>query len=241
MSVKVLSIAGFDPSGGAGVLQDAKTFEAHQINGYAVSTSITFQNESEFDGLHWIKIEDILKQLESVLKSTSVDVVKIGLIENLDVLNAVIPVLMNKNPEVKIVWDPILKATAGYQFHSTFETIKLKKILDQMFLVTPNQDEKIYFLEHIDSCSILVKGELEDDKVLNKLYIEGRIVEFETERVANREKHGTGCIFSSSLVASLSLGKDIETASRLAQKHTLDYMKSSETLLGLHKMENVHA
>jgi hydroxymethylpyrimidine/phosphomethylpyrimidine kinase len=79
----VLSIAGFDPSGGAGLLADIKTFELHRVQGMGVCTSLTFQNENEFEGLVWIEMPEIKKQLDILFKKYFFDYVKIGLIKSL--------------------------------------------------------------------------------------------------------------------------------------------------------------
>src|ERR1051326_2205660 len=89
----VLSIAGFDPSGGAGVLADIKTFEQHKVLGMGVVTGLTFQNDSEFDGVRWVETDDILKQISVLLRKFKFQYVKIGMIKDLETLQAVISVL----------------------------------------------------------------------------------------------------------------------------------------------------
>src|ERR1700729_4382873 len=104
----VLSIAGFDPSGGAGILADIKTFEAQQTLGLGVCSALTYQTENTFEGVTWVNKDTIIKQLAPLLKAYSIDYVKIGLIENMEVLNSIIDYLLGKNPSMRIIWDPIL-------------------------------------------------------------------------------------------------------------------------------------
>src|SRR3972149_10947273 len=86
----VLSIAGFDPSGGAGVLADIKTFEQHKALGMGVVTGLTFQNDSEFDGVKWIETDEILKQIEVLARKFQFEFVKIGMVQNLETLEKII-------------------------------------------------------------------------------------------------------------------------------------------------------
>ena len=116
--VSVLSIAGFDPSGGAGILADIKTFEQQQVNGMGIITAITFQNDIEFVNLKWINIEDIIQQILTLKKRFDFEYIKIGLIKDLDTISEIIQLF--KNDEIKIIWDPIVKATAGFEFHQSF-------------------------------------------------------------------------------------------------------------------------
>src|SRR5258706_15915901 len=112
----VISIAGFDPSAGAGILADVKTLEAMKVYALGVCSGITFQTEDEFVGVSWIPLHQIELQLELLLKKYSVEFVKIGLIQSLEMLDELVQFVRTKFPGVKIIWDPILKASAGFQF-----------------------------------------------------------------------------------------------------------------------------
>src|ERR1035437_1980671 len=121
----VLSIAGFDPSGGAGVLADIKTFEQHKVLGMGVVTGLTFQNDSEFDGVKWVEIDDILKQIEILPKKFKFEFVKIGMIKDVQTLETIISNLKSKIQNPKLIWDPILKASAGFEIHKNLDKEKL--------------------------------------------------------------------------------------------------------------------
>src|SRR5690606_34283761 len=113
----ILSVAGFDPSGGAGVLADIKTFEAYKTIGLGVSTALTYQTEDSFLGVDWHTEKQLEMQLETLLKRYPVEIAKIGLVESLNSLDHILDILQNYRPGMKIIWDPILKASAEFTFH----------------------------------------------------------------------------------------------------------------------------
>src|ERR1700756_3795867 len=115
----VLSIAGFDPSGGAGILADVKTFESNKVYGLGVISANTFQNDEEFNRVDWIPAEKIIEQISILQKRFEFEYVKIGLIENLEVLNKIIEHLKLPTANYRLIWDPILKASAGFEFHKS--------------------------------------------------------------------------------------------------------------------------
>ena len=119
----VLSIAGFDPSGGACIHAVIKTFEAHKVFGLGVTSCITYQNDSKFQGLDWIDADSIIRQIDMLISKYDIGYVKIGLIENFNILEKVINHLIAYNEDIKIIWDPTLKATAGFDFHNDIDTL----------------------------------------------------------------------------------------------------------------------
>src|SRR5688572_10503851 len=108
----VLSIAGLDPSAGARLLADIKTFEQCKVLGMGVVTGLTFQNDSEFDDVRWIETAEIIKQFEVLLRRFKLGFVKIGMIKDLETLSLLISQLHTPHSQPKIIWDPILKASA---------------------------------------------------------------------------------------------------------------------------------
>ncbi|MFY9151484.1 MAG: bifunctional hydroxymethylpyrimidine kinase/phosphomethylpyrimidine kinase, partial [Prolixibacteraceae bacterium] len=140
----VLSIAGFDPSGGAGILADIKTFEANQVCGMGALSALTFQNDILFEGLKWIEADEILQQVAVLQKRFEFSVIKIGLIRDLEVLKVVVKAVKKVQPGILIIWDPIVKASAGFQFHGSFEREQLFSVLENIDLITPNTEEVIF-------------------------------------------------------------------------------------------------
>ena len=139
----VLSIAGFDPSGGAGILADIKTFESNKVYGLGVISANTFQNDNEFKNVDWIPAKKMIEQISILQKRFEFEYVKIGLIENLEVLDAIISHLNTHVSNLKIIWDPILKASAGFEFHKEVDKLLLEKICKQLYLITPNVPESL--------------------------------------------------------------------------------------------------
>jgi hydroxymethylpyrimidine/phosphomethylpyrimidine kinase len=240
----VLSIAGFDPSGGAGILADIKTFEANKLLGLGVCTAITFQNDQEFDGVQWVPSDEIQRQIEVLARRFSLDWVKIGLIENLPTLKLLIQYLKELNPEVKIIWDPIFKASAGFVFHSQLDREDLTEICKDITLLTPNLDEinKMFPDMSPESgadylsqyCNILLKGGHDaGDKARDLLFANGLITIYESDRMSCG-KHGTGCVLSSAILTNLAKGYDIKDACREGKEYVTDFIKSDSGLLGLH-------
>jgi hydroxymethylpyrimidine/phosphomethylpyrimidine kinase len=244
--LKCLSIAGFDPSAGAGILADIKTFEFHKVEACGVCTAITFQNDIEFENAQWLSIDSIINQLKILNKRFHFPYIKIGLVENILVLEDLIDYLKNKNPAVKIIWDPILKSSSGFVFHKTINAQKFEKILKNIYLITPNYHEitklRLGNNPHESAkelnrfCNVLLKGGHSPDKELatDILFTDSREIPFPAKKLSHSEKHGSGCVLSSSITANLSKGLNLEDACREAKKYTLNFLKSDEGLLGKH-------
>ena len=173
--IYVLSVAGFDPSAGAGILADIKTFESNKVYGLGVVSANTFQNDAEFKHVDWISAEKIIEQISILQKRFEFEYVKIGLIENLQVLNEVISYLNTHISNPKIIWDPILKASAGFKFHKEVDKNLLEKICKQLYLITPNVPETLSLGSFKDAtenakqlstyCNVFLKGGHAEKKV----------------------------------------------------------------------------
>ena len=138
-----LTIAGFDPSAGAGVLADVKALEANGVYGLAACTALTVQNDVAFERVRWVPLADIQDQIRVLLTRFRVDFIKLGLVESLPDLLGLIRWLKAQNPAVHLIWDPVLKATAGYEFHARPNPQLLAAICRELTLLTPNQPEAL--------------------------------------------------------------------------------------------------
>jgi hydroxymethylpyrimidine/phosphomethylpyrimidine kinase len=143
----VLSIAGFDPSSGAGILADIKTFEQCDVYGMGVVSALTYQNDNSFERVDWIELPKIIEQIEVLQKRFQFEYIKIGLIENLEILNQLISYLTSHISHPKIIWDPILKASAGFEFHKKINQNLLEGICNELYLITPNIPEALQLAE----------------------------------------------------------------------------------------------
>lgn len=242
----VLSIAGFDPSAGAGVLADIKTFEANQVYGLGVCTALTFQHESQFDGLSWVPLTEVLRQMEVLYRLYRIEVVKIGLVENITTLAAIVRAIMTYNPNTKIVFDPILKASAGFDFHDAMTLDTLQEVLTQLFLITPNLPELNRLVSQQEDtavkarllaqhCAVYLKGgHSEANHANDVLFYQHDSFLFESPRIDKGEKHGSGCVLSSAIAAGLAKGLTLPEACLAAKTYITHFLSSSPTLLGSH-------
>ena len=246
----VLSVAGFDPSGGAGLLADIKTFEQNKVYGLGVVSALTWQNESEFEKVEWLSVEKVISQIEILLRKSKIEYAKIGLIENTSALSAIIEFLKNYNPKIKIIWDPVIKASAGMNFHSLSENTSWIKCLNDIFLITPNWSEASWLSGQIDPIqagselskftNVYLKGGHNPDKPGHD-YVFTQNSELDTFSYSFRPKikdvkakHGSGCVFAAALTALLARGLPLKMASLLAKEYVTRYLISNPTLLGFH-------
>ncbi|WP_278702502.1 thiamine phosphate synthase [Butyricimonas virosa] len=243
---EVLSIAGFDQSSGAGVTADIKTFESCRVYGLGTSSSITFQNQNTYLGTKWLTPDEIIRQCDVLFREFNPAYVKIGLIESFNTLEQVVNYLRTALPEVRIIWDPILKASAGFQFHDGENLTQLQDILRKIYLITPNTDElKTLFGNHPDveslqalarglNLNILWKGGHNDGALASdRLVTPDKVYTFSVTR-ARHGKHGTGCVLSSAIASYLTLGYPLPDACRLGQHYVAGFIRSNDTNLGMH-------
>ena len=243
----ILTIAGLDPSSGAGITSDIKTFEAHGLYGLSVCTAVTIQNDIDFKDCIWIEKEIILNQISVLFQRFSIAVVKIGIIQSWDVLLEVIQTLKKLNPTIKIVLDPVLKASAGFSFHNKQDLKILEEVLRSCDFITPNYEEiEALFPEKsiedtIDFISertniYLKGGHRTDKKGWDEVYY-SKIVKLNIPPIAETvfQKHGSGCVLSSALASNLEKGMNIEDACKNVKWYTEQFLNSNNTLLGTHK------
>lgn len=236
-----MSIAGFDPSGGAGVLADIKTFEQLKVQGLCVCTAMTLQTESEFYTLQWQPIDEILSAINVLMKKYKVETVKIGVVKDAKFLAEIVEKLKSINPEVKIVWDPVLKSTSEFSFFDLNTISELKNVLQKINLITPNYNEYNVLKEHHlfepseNGCSVLIKGGHREDEIgTDILWENGKEISIEPNNTISvfYPKHGSGCVLSSAIASYLALGKDIEQSCRSGKLYIEKFLTSNPTLLG---------
>jgi hydroxymethylpyrimidine/phosphomethylpyrimidine kinase len=136
-----LTIAGFDPTGSAGVLADIKTFEQHQVTGFAIMTANTIQTDNEFHAIQWTDLSFVIRSIETFFQNYTINAVKIGIVPSLHYLNRILSTIKLLSPATKIVWDPVLKSTTKFEFMRIKDQLDLDKILSKIDLITPNYNE----------------------------------------------------------------------------------------------------
>lgn len=238
---KTLSISGFDPSAGAGMLADIKTFQIHQVYGFGVITGLTFQNESQITDVRWSSKYELISQLDVLFKKHTIDAVKIGVTEDAKMLHWIVDYLRSQKHYLTVVWDPVFESSSGFAFWKGIDRGLLDSVVDQLNLVTPNIEEygKIWDKANgHDSCkaAVLVKTADEDDMtVLDKLFYENKLYTLKTKKYKGHNKHGTGCILSAGITAGLAKGMGLVQAYHNAKNTLNQYMLSSKSLLGTHE------
>jgi len=241
----VLSIAGLDPSGGAGILADVKTFEQHQVNGFAITTANTIQTENMFYEIQWTDLSFVIRSIETLFLSYKISVVKIGIVPGLHYLNRILSSIKLLSPATKIVWDPVLKSSTKFRFLEINNDLILSEVLLKVDLITPNYDEVVMlFPDFISdktwinnelSTAILLKGGHNEEALgTDYLFLKNSVTELLPTEINFEPKHGSGCVLSSAITANLALGYSLKTACMEAKLYIEKYLSSSSSLIGHH-------
>jgi hydroxymethylpyrimidine/phosphomethylpyrimidine kinase len=215
----VLSIAGTDPSGGAGIAADLKTFSALGAYGTAVVTAVVAQNTRGVSAVEQLTGDTVRTQLDTLLDDVRVDAVKIGMLGTADVVRAVAEVLAQRSLTY-VVLDPVMVAKSGDRLLAAEAVRALRdELLPLCDLVTPNLPEAADLLgtpeardeaemrEQLDAlgrmgAGVLLKGgHLDGDESPDLLQVDGRTERLPAARVATANTHGTGCTLSAAVAA----------------------------------------
>jgi hydroxymethylpyrimidine/phosphomethylpyrimidine kinase len=227
----VLTIAGSDSSGGAGIQADIKSISANGAYAATVITATTAQNTQGVTDIHPIPVPHIVKQLEAVLDDIEFGAVKIGMLHSAEVIEAVQNTLA-KYSISKIILDPVMIATSGDKLLNNSAINSLKKFLPHTYLITPNIPEaevligKRINFENIEESaralgekyqtSVLLKGgHLEfQEEMTDTLYIHEsqKVLFIKNRAIKTINTHGTGCSLSSAIATFISLGNNLEEA-----------------------------
>jgi hydroxymethylpyrimidine/phosphomethylpyrimidine kinase len=244
----VLSIAGFDPCGGAGVLADVKTFEQHQVTGFAIATANTIQTENGFYEIQWTNLSFVIRSVETLFLSYDIKVVKIGIMPSLHYLNRILSTIKLLSPTTKIVWDPVLKSTTKFEFLKVDEDSDLHKILSKITLITPNYNEiEILFpaffstkpcIENEIPTTILLKGGHNASAIgTDRLFLKNETIDLVPSEKKCFKKHGSGCVLSAAIAANLALDQTLHEACKNAKTYIEKYLNSTSTLIGYHYVQ----
>ena len=243
----VLTIAGSDSGGGAGIQADLKTFSAIGCYGMSVITALTAQNTRRVTGIHAVPPSFAEEQMEAVFTDIGADAIKIGMLYSAELIEVVAQQL-NKHGQDKIVLDPVMVAQSGDKLlqDDAIEAIK-EHLMPLAEVVTPNLPEatvllgrELQGLEEMQkaardlarhgSKSILIKGghSDDDDRSTDLFYLtrEDRFVMLEGDRIETRNNHGTGCTLSSAIASYLAKGFTTEDAVRKAKIYITEAIRS---------------
>lgn len=221
----VLSIAGSDPSAGAGIQQDLKTITHHRCYGTTVITTVTTQNTMGVQSAMNIPAEVVESQLRAVFADMRVDAVKIGIIPDKAIAEAIIRVLREEKSKriLPIVYDPVVCSTSG---HPLITSAGLARVRQQLIplctLVTPNLPEA-QLIGEIQETNVLIKGgHAEGEEMTDTLFLadEKEKIAFSAPKVTTTNLHGTGCTLSSAIACQLAQGHSLRFAVENGKKYT---------------------
>ena len=238
----VMSIAGFDPSGGAGLLSDSKTFEQLKVMGLGVCTALTLQTAFQCLSLEWRPVNEVAEAIKVLMENYPVSAVKIGIVRDAEFLDKIIETIKIGNPEVKIVWDPVLKSTSEFTFFDLETLSQLEETVNKLSLITPNYKEysilkESGILPDPHKCSLLIKGGHREDLLGTDVLVENQTeiaLPPGSQDRAYFPKHGSGCVLSSAITSELAKGKSMEASCRQGKIYVENFLKSNPSLLGTH-------
>ena len=240
---KVLTIAGSDSSGGAGIQADIKTITAHRMYAMSAITALTAQNTTGVYGILDSGAEFTALQIDCIFKDIRPDAVKIGMVSNAETI-AVIADKLTEYKAENIVVDPVMVATSG---SNLMKDGSVQALVERLFplasVITPNipeaeilsgikinsADDMISAAKKIvpqTSGAVLIKGGHLTDTADDLLYIDGRAEWFSAPRVDNPNNHGTGCTLSSAIACNLAAGCCISESVKNAKKYITDALNA---------------
>lgn len=238
MKGKIIAVAGYDPTGGAGILADMRAFSLLEVEGYFVVTCLTFQTPDRVICIHPLNPRKIRDQIEKILEEFKPNYCKLGMIYSKDILSQISDVL--EREEIRIVADPVFRASDGTMLceEGYIEEYK-RKILPISYLLIPNVYEAYKLagtrniraaaqtIHEIGAENVLIKGgDLGGKNSIDTLFDGKKFFRFSLPRIGGRF-HGTGCVFSSLVTANLSKGRGLRTSIDNAKRILWSMMKNS--------------
>ncbi len=243
-----LTIAGSDSSGGAGVQADLKTFAAHGVYGLSVITAVTAQNTLGLSACEVLSVDLVAAQIEAVVSDIGAHAAKTGMLANAAIVTAVAAAVSALGVP-RLVVDPVMTAKSGDRLVDDEAVGTMKsELLQRAFVVTPNipeaetlagipiatEDARREAARRIialgPSAVIIKGGHFPSPDIVDVLYDGRQFIEFRTERVAGRSRHGTGCTFAAAVTAQLALGRPLEDAVPQAQQYVAGGIRSAPDL-----------
>ena len=241
----VLTIAGSDPSGGAGIQADLKTFAALGVYGMAAITALTAQNTREVTGVEEVSPEFVALQIDTVLADITPDAVKTGMLSNAKIIETVAG--KARTHEFRnLVVDPVMVAKSGDRLLKEDAVSALcEELIPEAFVLTPNLPEAGVILGHelrnvnemrdaarmiqaMGAKNVVMKGgHLAGDTVVDILFDGTDFHDYVGPRIDTKNTHGTGCTFASAIAAYLALGDPVPEAVRRAKDYLTEAIRHS--------------
>lgn len=246
----VLTIAGFDPSSGAGITADLKTFAAHRCYGLACITSLTVQSTRGVKRVEPLPAKLVSETLDELRRDFEIAAVKIGMLGSVAVARAVLRFLDKKRTE-HVVLDPVIRASSGKPLIDNAGVAVLRKMLGLAEVITPNVAEAAALaririrnfddvrkaarrLHESGSRNVVVTGGDFDGVSVEAVDVflseDGDYEELRAARIASRNTHGTGCAFASAIAANLASGKALRESVAAAKKYVVEAIRTAPGL-----------
>ncbi len=248
MTTVALTIAGSDPSGGAGIQADLKAFSALGAYGMSVITALTAQSTQGVDGVHAIPSEFIEAQFNTLYQDIHIDSVKIGMLMNKEIVTMVHQ-LLNNHPIANIVLDTVMIAKGGHPLLKADAISAIRELLLPLAtIITPNLPEAAalldcqeaknedemqrqgYELLKLGCQAVLMKGgHLPSQESPDYLITDNKIIRMTSPRIATKNTHGTGCTLSAAIAALLPK-HNLEEAVKQAKNYLQGAIKHADSL-----------
>jgi len=240
----VLSIAGYDPSSGAGVTADIKTIAAHGCYGISCITALTVQSTRGVARVVPVDGRVISETLERLADDVKIAAVKVGMLGSAEAARAVAEFLQRHSPPFVVV-DPILRSSSGAELISKDGLQVLKAdILPQAYVITPNIDEAAVLngmevrnveemkaaaarLQNMGARNLIVTGGHLDPPYDLLCREDGKVSVLKGKKIPSRSTHGTGCAFSTALACELALRRDLPQAAKAAKRYVEAALKTA--------------
>ena len=242
-----LSIAGSDPSGGAGIQADIKTMTMNGVYAMSVVTALTAQNTTGVWGIQECEPEFLLQQLDAVFMDIYPDAVKIGMVSSKELIHIIADRLKHYKAK-NVVVDPVMVSTSGSPLmQAEALAVLTEKLFPLATLITPNipeaeilsgmsigdSDDLLKIAKNISEsfgCSVLIKGGHNVSNANDLLYSNGEYKWFCGKRIDNSNTHGTGCTLSSAIASNLAKGFDLTESVKRAKEYISDALSAGLNL-----------
>jgi hydroxymethylpyrimidine/phosphomethylpyrimidine kinase len=253
MTAIALTIAGSDPSGGAGIQADLKTFAALEVYGASVIAALTAQNTQGVTAIHDVPGDFIGAQMDAVFSDLDIAAVKIGMLSQVTAIKAVAAGLRRHHAK-NMVLDPVMAATSGDRLLAADAIAALRReLIPFVLVVTPNLAEAAALsgaslarnegemevqareIMSLGARNVLIKGGHGDgdesvDILIGQSRGFGEVVRMSAKRIATKNTHGTGCTLSSAIAAGLAKGRDLITATQEAKAYVTAAIANADAL-----------
>ncbi len=249
MIKRLLTIAGSDSGGGAGIQADLKTFHAFGCYGMSVLTALTAQNTLGVQGVHDVPADFVAMQLESVVTDIGVDAAKTGMLSNAEIIRAVAKKIRAFRVPHLVV-DPVMRAKSGDPLlRDDAQQALIQEIVPLAEVITPNLPEAevlasmpiktkdemkkaAQIIHQKGARHVLIKGGHREEDATDILFDGQTFTEFFAEKIPTKNTHGTGCTYSAAIAANLALGKSLPEAIAISKKFITAAIKGSLKLGG---------